>query len=605
MGDSRKDLVVRENQARRIPGSNDPIDQVKVGDWFWVTDEDEDEDGNVTTDRDLYCDLYCVAEIGSNYFEFKSRATSGGEWSFRLHFDNFVDQCEREENWKAVFEERARTAQKQIKEKTQELVKAGQALCLLAQESQPQDGPQSDSFLPAVVTQSPDKYKTDLVKFRDDKMPAIQDEIKELNQHYSAAVGNMAYRELCKLHSLKSALAGVEDKIFVVELYCGIEEQIHHILEGKPASLNESIVLRQQMLYMDEETLFDYRKGGMDHGDLNEFDEWVVRPENLERILPEPKSLVAFRVRRGKKNYGRAETFLDAWTHAGWSVEDMKTYLLIRNGGNVYRIATAIDFSPRLIPFKNEIGEKQFIKERSVWGDRKNKKPEFVTSDSVHYDDHVKKQDKLMRQYNRIIVLVQGLLDRSMVFHPHPSIKLHLDEHMVKYFTLLRDEEMGLPNKAISMENYTKQVNSKIKFGDYVWSDWVPDNVNRYDYKYLAGWERDIIDRPNFAKVTSIRRDKSEVRITWGIEYCKYKYDWRGRRGSRYNYEDAVRNRHLWVPLDKVFNLNGYEQDDYKMFLCDRTLKGEYLKWAPQLLTAEDMAREKIDITKFIVRKKR
>ena len=31
------------------------------------------------------------------------------------------------------------------------------------------------------------------------------------------------------------------------------------------------------------------------------------------------------------------------------------------------------------------------------------------------------------------------------------------------------------------------------------------------------------------------------------------------------------------------------------MFLCDRALKGEYLEWAPSLLSAEDWKRDQIE----------
>jgi len=50
---------------------------------------------------------------------------------------------------------------------------------------------------------------------------------------------------------------------------------------------------------------------------------------------------------------------------------------------------------------------------------------------------------------------------------------------------------------------------------------------------------------------------------------------------------------HEWIPVDRVLNVSDYTLGDYKMFLCDRALLGEYLKWAQYLLTAEDWARDR------------
>jgi hypothetical protein len=48
---------------------------------------------------------------------------------------------------------------------------------------------------------------------------------------------------------------------------------------------------------------------------------------------------------------------------------------------------------------------------------------------------------------------------------------------------------------------------------------------------------------------------------------------------------------HEWIPITRVLNVSDYNLGDYKMFICDRTLQGQYLKWAQYLLTAEDWAR--------------
>lgn len=118
---------------------------------------------------------------------------------------------------------------------------------------------------------------------------------------------------------------------------------------------------------------------------------------------------------------------------------------MIRNGEQVYRIWTEIDFSPRLIPLHNEIGEKQFIvTDYFRQGSRK------VTREDVEFDDHAKAMRDLMTKYNRIVLLIQGLLDRSEVFHPHLPIMLSDEQSFYRHVKLIRDEEIGLPSNHLT-----------------------------------------------------------------------------------------------------------------------------------------------------------
>ena len=55
---------------------------------------------------------------------------------------------------------------------------------------------------------------------------------------------------------------------------------------------------------------------------------------------------------------------------------------------------------------------------------------------------------------------------------------------------------------------------------------------------------------------------------------------------------DFKQNKHLWVPMEEVFNVSDYNEGDYKMFLCDRALLGKYLDRASPLLHAEDEKRK-------------
>jgi len=585
-------------ETQRI--SRDPLDSVRVGQWYWVKvmpDEapegvsEDDYDPDTYNEKHAVEELYCVAHVGSNYILFTYDSHGSGE--FRLHFDEFMARCRPEENWREHLKGRLVEIQEQMNEAMQQMLSEGRALALIEPEQEQEEEVPDDNLLPVVATTKPEKYKTDLIAFRDERMPVLQKEIEELAEEYALVSTQLALPNLVKLKQAKKALEVVEDRIFTVELYCGLQETVHQIKDGEPAPIDTPIHLRQQLLYMDEECLFDYADGGMDFKKLEQFDEWVVKPANLERILPEPKGIVAFRVRREKKAYCEAKSLAQAWIQMRWNKANMETYLLIRNGERVYRIATAINFSPRLIPFENEIGEPQFKKvhRRYNWKNREDDEwTEDITPDHVEYDDSVDEVEKKLKHYNRMIILIQGLLDRSRVFMPHSGIKLTRDDHMGKWLVCVRDEEKGLPANRVTWKEYRDQLNKSLRKGKMVFSKW-RDTTIPYETKHYRGRDWDLGTRPPVTEVVQVAKDRSQVKVRWmKTGYAMGRYDKYGDWVAGHDYERGVMT---WIPMEEIFNLTDYNIGDYKMFLCDRALKGKYLEWAPALLTAEDMARVK------------
>lgn len=103
--------------------------------------------------------------------------------------------------------------------------------------------------------------------------------------------------------SMKKDMEKLDDRIDDVSIYAGIDEQAVLVRDGAPASIDERIHLMQRKLFMDEECLFDYDAGGMSFSSIHEFDNWMLRNGNAERLLPFQKSVVAFQVRRHEKEY--------------------------------------------------------------------------------------------------------------------------------------------------------------------------------------------------------------------------------------------------------------------------------------------------------------
>src|ERR1700730_8119152 len=100
---------------------------------------------------------------------------------------------------------------------------------------------------------------------------------------------------------MKEAIHEIEDRIFNASLYAGLTEQAAACCKGLPAEAAEKLHVMQRRLYMDEECLLNYDAGGMEFKDIRAFDKWLALPENRDRVLPFPRTLVAMQVRRNAK----------------------------------------------------------------------------------------------------------------------------------------------------------------------------------------------------------------------------------------------------------------------------------------------------------------
>ena len=593
---SKKEIMNYE-----IPEDGLPlIERAKVGDWYWITIEDVVHDYNKQEDiiTGTHEELMCISHIGSNHFVFEKSDECGSD-EVQVHFNEFEKDCREETNWKKHINQRMQRIQEEMKEAMAKMLEEGHSLALITEKGNSrasQSQSQTQTTLPAIATKSPKKHQQDLIAFQE-KMPQIQKKIEELAKDFAITAKDLALPDLIKMKKANKALGIVKDRIFNLELYCGLQEEVHKIADGNAAPIDTPVHIMQQLLYMDEECLFDFKSGGMDYSSLSEWDEWVVSPENLNRLAPHPRCIVGFRVRRHTKERENATSLASLWVQICEEIADMETYLLIRNGDKVYRIASAVDFSPRLVPKKDEIGEAQFLKvHRQYNGFNRADKvtEEKIGPEHLDYDEHVEKLDNDIKHYNRIIILLQGIFDRTDMFMPHVGVKLTKSSHMEKWVKAVRDEEMGLPNNAVTWEEYRIRMNKSIKKGKKVWSKWFPDSYGKYpswdsNYKHYTMLESEIINRPEVCEITAIKRDKSEVRISFKAE--RYVYGgW--RQGEYHEGGERKVNRTLWIPIKNVFNVSDYTIGDYKMFLCDRSLRGEYLKWANQLLTAEELARK-------------
>lgn len=341
----------------------------------------------------------------------------------------------------------------------------------------------SGEIIPSDYQDSNDSINNDMAlvgKASKEVLRHVQNELESKKQHAELVKAFVSYemeKRKQALEKVRSQLGMVlkdfykkiekiERVILSIELYLGVSEELHHIRQGANADMHTPISFRQQVLFIDEE-VGSYEDGGLDFRNIETFDEWLLQGKNLDIVLPEPKGIVVLRPRRRKKEYD------DDYLNVVFNTANLNhTYILIRNGENLYRIFTEkLVIADRLFPRRSEMAELVQKLESNDW-------------------DSDKAEDA-MYQYKKRAMLLQGLIDRTDIFKPMPVDRLNifkLDEHegLVNF---IYDDEASLPSGRLSFANWLELINSKITAGSRVLL------TDRYSYSRYSSTKDEYSDR--------------------------------------------------------------------------------------------------------------
>lgn len=386
------------------------------------------------------------------------------------------------------------------------------------------------------------------------------------------------------VNNFKNQIQKIERVIGVVELYLGVHEEIYQIQSGEPSSLNEPISIRQQLLYMDEE-IGDPTDGGLDFQRLEDWDNWVITPENLQQVLPEKKGVVAIRVRRTDKCYASGGTIGDAFINTIMNQDNYKTYFLIRNGDNVYRIWSNIVVDPRLFPTKEEL----------------NNPPDD--------DDYFRKRDweESEFEYKKYGLFLQGLLHRTQIFQPlSEEIHIFQPETWNNMLNFIRDDEMLLPSGKLSWREWQKEINSKIQEGSriiYHGSDFTFLSLeklgNRVPYQHRNGRAPSggMYTARKSLHPNSKYEDGDGFRFLYNPEDEIWTYDrWDG-------HSTHIRKNRISFTfyMDEVLNYDQVSLEDLEFYINCRTERRHYLKMMPLLYKLRRMRLEELERERLFV----
>ncbi len=262
-------------------------------------------------------------------------------------------------------------------------------------------------------------------------------------------------RRLAELEELRSSLQGElallrrdlqsrAEKIWMIELYLGSEEEVVTLRTGASAPDTTKVTVVQQVLCMDEEiAVHDWstnpeRIGEFDYSSIEDFDNWLSEfPEAVEAIFPYPKGIVALRPRRYARRRGSG-TIQQAFSNIREEELDNMTYLLVRNGENLYRIYIDVKLYPNLYASVAET--------------------ESTNSQKNHFAG---------------LMAIQGMLERSTLLHPLPVAGLSVVNPLHSdYFRMIDNGEgrKGLmdpdnPYSRLTWSSYSKWLSTKLDVG--------------------------------------------------------------------------------------------------------------------------------------------
>jgi hypothetical protein len=327
-------------------------DRPAVGSWWWVTDASDDDS---SYDRAGCQWLACVVEVGSNYAK-----VEGVRLRQRIGMDDFHAMCKPEPQPHGFIDSQISKHRDQVRRlmgKIRDLChKLGVPMrqALAAQESS------STALAVAHSVDDVKKYKNALVKAKEKALPELFAQVKEQHKQMATWMKAELIPAQAELSAAEKVTEVIEGKIHTVELYAGLQEELVQVREGEPAELSARVHLMQRMHFMDEECLAKYEAGGMDFNGVREFDAWLARDGNFGRILPHDRCIVAFRIRRNNKDYGD----LNAFISFKFNQHNKATFLYIRNGRQLWRMHTSIEFNEGLFPRRED---EDLLGDQELW----------------------------------------------------------------------------------------------------------------------------------------------------------------------------------------------------------------------------------------------
>ncbi|KKL78279.1 hypothetical protein LCGC14_2026430, partial [marine sediment metagenome] len=391
-------------------------------------------------------------------------------------------------------------------------------------------------------------------------------DIEKKGEELKALIEEQTHALEKKVSKLNAMVEVAQEAIWTIELYLGRHEKIKQLRGGKAAPKKTPITIRQLVLNMDEECAVAAEYGGIDTQDVEEFDKWIQKPKHLQQVLPEPKGVVALHVRGQMKHHGDDDAVTE-------------TYFLMRNGARLYRIHTAFLAKRHLFPTKDEFDN--FFYDFDFDWDTHERRKRPLRPGGYEYMEAMKKADKRRRHYLRCLLFLQGLIDRTKVFHPMPAPQINLcnpDEHD-EYLRFIRDAELLLPSGKPTFNDWLRTINSQMEVGMRIVGEW-----RTY---HTSGRELERRSHPSGHSPDSHTPYIIET-VKGGYFIIRFPYEtWRGTASRRASYC-------VYPSDDWVINFDLVTVEDVDFYINSRVDRHEYTRLFPLLKCVRRLKRAEI-----------
>jgi hypothetical protein len=262
-----------------------------------------------------------------------------------------------------------------------------------------------------------------------------------------------------QLRPLKAELARLEEISWTVDLYMGRDEEVTLLRDGQPAAADTPIVIRQMVLAADEEALLLVEEGGIDYRRMGAFIEWVASdPAHMSRIIPDQKGVVVVVPTRQRRDYG------DGYHNVMADQANKRAHWLLRNGERLYLLVTdeKMNVGDRLLPARDEFSA-IFTKQDWKSGERIP-----LTPGSSEWLDAEKLAGAVQRHYMRKMLVLQGLIDRSVVWRPLPAPQVNLlsvASQDLGYVRLVQEGDMALGDGRPRFREWQRALTGRLRPG--------------------------------------------------------------------------------------------------------------------------------------------
>lgn len=626
---------------------------IALGRWVLVADAERQRNQEGGAYEDVAVSwMGCITEIGSNYvfvaYPPEPGSRPGGK---RIHIDTawetltFLSDAEAEARLQSHVAEHQASSGRLMGRINELSMRLG---LKTAGSLTDQSATATDSGTAVAVLsgrQDVSTYAVALRTAKEETLPALFKELKEANKELARWLAARTLPMMAQAVDMKDYISQVDDRLFNIGLYAGLMESIEQVAGGSPAGIEEKLHVMQRRCYMDEECLVNYKAGGMRFSHIGEFDAWLAEPENRDRILPFPKCMVAFRVRRHSTEGEWDGTLMGAHISMQLGELDKQTFLYIRNGDQLWRLQTEIDFGNLIFPDKTayDPAEPMMMKKRFasnyaverlvtrreydalVESDNRRKErveawkrehpgqnlfgcpdhDSFAGRDladyspfdrsSVNFDEGCQLVEKEIKEYNRIALIIQGVFDRSQALHPHLPVQTWTPEGFARAIHLVFDGSQVLHDgDAPDFEAYRDQCNASLTQGAVVIGQkayWLAREREREQARRESDYRLDYNERhrpvSTYWRPQGNPGPKEPAVVTeWKPRSRMATFTWE-REKQRSPFGETIACR-MAIPASELFNISAYRPGDYKRFYQDSRTRAMYMKWAPMLLAAED-----------------